>query len=82
MKNDFFAVCEIVYLYDDGEQYKEETEYIVLTNVCNYSETMSKVEDFYRNDLRSIKMTLLEHPHLTISKEIYDKILEKNGENV
>ena len=37
MNNDFFAVCEIVYLYDDGEQYKEETDYIVLTNVCNFS---------------------------------------------
>ena len=80
MRNDFFAVCEIVYLYDDGEQYKEETEYIVLTNVYNFSETMSKVEEFYGSDLISIKMTLLEHPHLTISKEIYEKILEKNGE--
>lgn len=77
---EFFAVCRITFIAEYAEEYKEETDYIILTDIDTYSEAVSKLEEYYGDDLVSLTVTLFDGPVFRIPKEIYDSLLENGGE--
>lgn len=77
---EFFAVCRITFVAEYGEEYKEETDYIILTDIDTYSEAVSKLEEYYGDDLISLTVTLFDGPIFRMPKEIYDSLLENGGE--
>lgn len=77
---EFFAVCRITFIAEYTEEYKEETDYIVLTDINTYSDTVSELEEYYGDDLVSLTVTLFDGPVFRIPKEIYDSLLENGGE--
>ena len=68
------AVAEIDFLYIDDTTEKHEN--IILTEVANYVDAMTRVEEYYGTDLVSAKITLLEGPYLIASDEIISKLKE------
>lgn len=77
---EFFAVCRITFIAEYTEEYKEETDYIILTDIDTYSEAVSKLEEYYGDDLISLTVTLFDGPVFRMPKEIYDSLLENGGE--
>lgn len=77
---EFFAVCRITFIAEYTEDYKEETDYIILTDIDTYSEAVSKLEEYYGDDLISLTITLFDGPVFRMPKEIYDSLLENGGE--
>ena len=77
---EFFAVCRITFIAEYTEDYKEETDYVILTDIDTYSDAVSRLEEYYGNDLISLTITLLNGPFFRISKEIYDSLIENGGE--
>lgn len=77
---EFFAVCRITFIAEYTEEYKEETDYIILTDIDTYSDAVSKLEEYYGDDLISLTVTLFDGPIFRMSKEIYDSLLENGGE--
>ena len=75
---DCIAVAEIEFLYIDDITKKNEN--IILTEVANYADAMTRVEEYYRKDLVSAKITLLEGPYPIVSDEIINKL--KAGESI
>ena len=79
MNNEFFALCRVTFVYDDGEKYSEKTEYVIYTEVGSHSDAVRKAEEYYGNDLIAISVCLYEGPGFIINKELYDKIEENGG---
>ena len=77
---EFFAVCRITFIAEYVEEYKEETDYVILTDVDTYSDAVSKLEEYYGNDLISLTVILFDGPVFRMPKEIYDSLLENGGE--
>jgi hypothetical protein len=77
---EFFAVCCVTFIAEYVEEYKEETDYIILTDIDTYSDAVSKLEEYYGDDLISLTITLFEGPVFRMPKEIYDSILKNGGE--
>lgn len=77
---EFFAVCRITFIAEYTEEYKEETDYIILTDIDTYSDAVSKLEEYYGDDLISLTVTLFDGPIFRMPKEIYDSLLENGGE--
>lgn len=54
-----------------------ETEYIAITNVNNFSEVTSQIEEYYGSDLESLKITLLDSGnYITLTENSYEKLME------
>ena len=77
---EFFAVCRITFIAEYTEEYKEETDYVILTDIDTYSEAVSKLEEYYGDDLISLTITLFDGPIFRMPKEIYESLLESGGE--
>lgn len=77
---EFFAVCRITFITEYTEEYKEETDYVILTDIDTYSDAVSRLEEYYGNDLISLTITLFDGPIFRMPKEIYDSIIENGGE--
>ena len=76
----YLAICEINY-YDECDE-NTETEYIAITNVANYAEAVEKAENYYRDDLCGIHVTLLDGPFCPLNDNMVDLIMRGvvNGE--
>ena len=68
------AVAEIDFLYIDNTTEKHEN--IILTEVANYADAMTRVEEYYGTDLISAKITLLEGPYPIVSDDLISKLKE------
>lgn len=73
----YMAVCEV-------ERYSEVdnrsiTEYVDITNIDNYASAMNLVEEYYGDDIESVKITLLKGPFIHLNKDMADRII--NGED-
>lgn len=77
---EFFAVCCITFFAEYDEEYKEETDYIILTDIDTYSEAVSKLKEYYGDNLISLTVTLFDGTVFRMPKEIYDSLLENGGE--
>lgn len=71
---DCIAIAIVNYFNDITEA--TDKDIIVLTEVENYQDAMTRIEAYYASDIADIQLTLLEGPFLRINKEILDKIME------
>ena len=62
---EFFAIANVVY-YDESnvESYAET---IVITEVSNFQDAMSRIEAYYAQDLESVQLELYEGPFIRLS---------------
>ena len=47
---------------------------LVLTNVKSYSDAMEQIEEYYKDDLEDVSITLLEGPFLRVKGDTLEKI--------
>ena len=72
MKDLYTALCSVSFYDADGNLAKE---YIVITGVENFKEATERVEDYYGNELASLRITLYSDPYLTITESRYEELL-------
>ena len=74
-----FAAVEVEY-YDDFDK-ETKKDYIICCG-DSYEEVGRNLEDFYGNDIVSIKITLLEEGPVYLTQDILDSVVrgEYNGE--
>ena len=71
---DYIAIAIVNFFNDMTEA--TEKDIIVLTEVENYQDAITRIEAYYASDIDDIQLTLLEGPFLQINKEILDKIMK------
>ena len=70
--NDYFALVRVE-AFDDDSDYEEN---LILTNVSNYTEAMSLLEEYYGLNIEVIRdLTLFEGPFLRVSDQTVEKIV-------
>ena len=62
---EFFAIANVVY-YDECEV-ADIKETIVLTEIENFQDAMSRIEAYYAQDLESVQLELFEGPFIKLS---------------
>ena len=79
IEDTYLAICEIDH-YNESDNV--ETEYIAITNVANFAEAVSKAENYYRDNLCGIRVTLLDGPFCPLNENMVDLIMRGvvNGE--
>ena len=73
IEDTYLAICEIDYYNESTEN--TETECIAITNVANYTEAVEKAENYYRDDLYGIRVTLLDGPFCPLNDNMADLII-------
>ena len=74
--NEFAAIAKVCW-YDESSAETIE-DYLVVTNVKDFSSTVAEIEKYYGNDLESVEVSLVEGPFLMISKKYHDAIKNNN----
>ena len=72
---DYIAIASVHY-YDEIDNITR-SENIVLTEVRDYADAMTRIESCYKNSLESCQITLLEGPFLVISDDSFNKIMKE-----
>lgn len=62
---EFFAIANVVY-YDECEV-ADIKETIILTEIENFQDAMSRIEAYYAQDLESVQIELFEGPFIKLS---------------
>lgn len=63
--------------YYNNDNYKTETEKIVLTEVENFVDAMERIEKYYSNELEQVDIELYEGPFVFLTDEVYAEIKER-----
>jgi hypothetical protein len=71
---EFIAIATVSF-YNENDN-TTETEKIVLSEVENFVDAVERIEKYYSRDLEKVDIELLEGPFLTITDEMYKKIME------
>lgn len=64
--------------YYNNDNYKTETEKIVLTEVENFVDAMERIQKYYSNELEQVDIELLEGPFFFLTDEEYTAIKERS----
>lgn len=67
---EFIAVATVHWYCDSDDS--NNVDHIILTEVESYVDAVSRIENYYGNDLESVDVTLLEGPFVTMSGRYLD----------
>lgn len=78
MPKEYAAICDVEYWSDTTNG--TATEHIGITHVTTFTDAMALVEDYYGNDLVSVKITIVEGPVFHLSRAEADRIIQRDNE--
>ena len=78
MPKEYAAICDVEYWNDTTNG--TATEHIGITHITTFTDAMALVEDYYGNDLVSIKITIVEGPVFHLSRAEADRIIQRDNE--
>lgn len=78
MPKEYAAICDVEYWSDTTNG--TATEHIGITHITTFTDAMALVEDYYGNDLVSVKITILEGPVFHLSHAEADRIIQRDNE--
>ena len=71
-----FSAAAMIRFYNSAIN-KSETENIVLSEVANFTDAVTRIEEYYKEDLESImEVTLFEGPFIVLNNNSYLKFVE------
>ena len=76
--NNYFAVVR-ANSYNDVTD-KVETEYFVLTDIADFKDAATKVEEYYGDTLEEIEIKLFEGPFIFINSETFESFFKDEKE--
>ena len=78
MPKEYAAICDVEYWSDTTNG--TATEHIGITHITTFTDAMALIEDYYGNDLVSIKITIVEGPVFHLSRAEADRIIQRDNE--
>lgn len=78
MPKEYAAICDVEYWNNTTNG--TATEHIGITHITTFTDAMALVEDYYGNDLVSIKITIVEGPVFHLSRAEADRIIQRDNE--
>lgn len=78
MPKEYAAICDVEYWNTTTNG--TATEHIGITHITTFTDAMALVEDYYGNDLVSIKITIVEGPVFHLSRAEADRIIQRDNE--
>lgn len=78
MSKEYVAICDVEYW--NGTTYGTAVEHIGITHITNFTDAMALVEQYYGDDLVSVKMTVVEGPVFHFTHTEADRILQRSNE--
>ena len=78
MPKEYAAICDVEYWSDTTNG--TATEHIGITHITTFTDAMALIEDYYGNDIVSVKITILEGPVFHFTHTEADRIIQRDNE--
>ena len=78
MQKEYAAICDVEYWSDTTNG--TAIEHIGITHITNFTDAMALVEQYYGDDLVSVKITIVEGPVFHLSRAEADRIIQRDNE--